>query len=319
MRALRRARSRVAAINAPRSVGAVRRRRGRWPRRWRRSTAQGVGHRRLPVHYAFHSAQMAPFQRRLADALARPRLVGAIGTRLLDRDGWPRRRRALRRRLLRPQRARAGALRERHRRDGRGRPRRLPRDRPAPGARRRHRRVPGGGRARRAGCSPRCGAAAPSARRCSRPAPGSTPPAARPTGRASSAAPGEVVSLPAYPWQRKRSLAAPTAGVRRCLRRARGAAGAAAPAARPARRGGRHPRPDLRGRLGRRPGLARRPPHLRATPPPGAAALELLHAAAAEALGPAPLRAGRFRHAAAARPARAGRGPRPLAGGRHPG
>ncbi|MFN7984381.1 MAG: SDR family NAD(P)-dependent oxidoreductase [Vicinamibacterales bacterium] len=32
-------------------------------------TARGVHHKMLPVQYAFHSAQMAPFQRRLADAL----------------------------------------------------------------------------------------------------------------------------------------------------------------------------------------------------------------------------------------------------------
>ncbi|MGC3998939.1 MAG: SDR family NAD(P)-dependent oxidoreductase [Anaeromyxobacter sp.] len=35
-----------------------------------RLSAQGVEQRRLPVRYAFHSAQMAPFQRRLEEALA---------------------------------------------------------------------------------------------------------------------------------------------------------------------------------------------------------------------------------------------------------
>ncbi|MBI5785595.1 MAG: SDR family NAD(P)-dependent oxidoreductase [Rhodocyclales bacterium] len=59
----------VAAINAPRSVvlsgetealTAV----------LAELTARGVEHRLLPVQYAFHSAQMAPFQQRLADELA---------------------------------------------------------------------------------------------------------------------------------------------------------------------------------------------------------------------------------------------------------
>jgi acyl transferase domain-containing protein/NADPH:quinone reductase-like Zn-dependent oxidoreductase/acyl carrier protein len=39
--------------------------------------AQGVSHRRLPVHYAFHSVQMAPFQQQLATALGAVRSAPA--------------------------------------------------------------------------------------------------------------------------------------------------------------------------------------------------------------------------------------------------
>ncbi len=58
----------LAAVNAPRSVvlsgttAAVERRRGR-------ARQRGVSRRELPVTYAFHSAQMAPFERELVDAI----------------------------------------------------------------------------------------------------------------------------------------------------------------------------------------------------------------------------------------------------------
>ena len=59
----------VAAMNGPRSVvlsgeGAA------LEAALAGLAARGVNHRLLPVQYAFHSAQMAPFQRRLADELA---------------------------------------------------------------------------------------------------------------------------------------------------------------------------------------------------------------------------------------------------------
>jgi acyl transferase domain-containing protein/NADPH:quinone reductase-like Zn-dependent oxidoreductase/acyl carrier protein len=59
----------LAAINAPRSV-VLSGETEALTTALADLAARGVNHRRLPVQYAFHSAQMAPFQQRLAEALA---------------------------------------------------------------------------------------------------------------------------------------------------------------------------------------------------------------------------------------------------------
>ena len=79
----------------------------------------------LPVQYAFHSAQMAPFQHQLVEQLGGVRGGAAHGCRVFHRDRRPRKGCALRRSLFRSQCARTGTLRRRHRCDGRRRLRRF--------------------------------------------------------------------------------------------------------------------------------------------------------------------------------------------------